>query len=102
MAKNLKVQIGKGKPYGDPEAPTIPWNVNMEWYVDKDVEVPLYDGEGVGEENITGYRMETVQEAVRTWSVEAPSELVARTIELAFSGMTDGMYLILMGNDYET
>jgi len=39
--------------------------------------------------------MEDVQEIIRTWMVETPSELVARTIELAIQNVTDGDYEVL-------
>lgn len=95
MATDLKIQIDRGEPYGDPANPVEPWNVKIEWCRTIQQEVPIYDGEEETEEHITGYKMEDVQEIIRTWMVETPSELVARTIELAIQNVTDGDYEVL-------
>lgn len=76
MAQNLKVEITEVENQ-------LFWNVKIEWLEKITIN---------GEEYI---------ETVRTWSVDAPSELAARTIQEGLGNMTDTTYDVLMNSGYE-
>lgn len=83
MAQNLKVAIAKGESYGIPEMP-IPWRVRIEWCEEK-----VYNEEA------------PTLEVIRTWSFDASSELIAKTLQVALNNMTDAAFDALMDAGYE-
>jgi len=73
MAQNLECEIVEGETQ-IPGMPN-PWQVQMRWFE------RVMNSEGSFDRNL-----------IRTWTIDAPSELVAKTIETAFTLMTDENY----------
>lgn len=82
MASNLECEITEGSTQV-PGMPT-PWQVQMRWYDMVD------DGTG-----------ELDRQLIRTWTTDAPSELVARTLLVAFNNVTDSELGTLTSQGYQ-